>query len=35
LFVCKDGQDVQVGFPNGMIDALQDGAEFGRCAHID
>jgi hypothetical protein len=35
VFVCENGQDVQVGFPNGMIDALQAGAEFGRCAHID
>jgi hypothetical protein len=35
LFVCDDGVDVQVGFPNGMVDALNAGAEFGRCAHID
>jgi len=35
LFVCKDGMDVQTGFPNGLVEELQAGAEFGRCAHID
>ena len=35
IFVCKNGQDIQTGFPNGLVNALKKGAEFGRCAHID
>ena len=35
LFVCKDGVDVQTGFPNGLREEMAAGAEFGRCAHID
>ncbi len=35
IFVCEDGRDVQVGFPNGLISKLKKGAAFGRCAHID
>jgi hypothetical protein len=35
VFVCKDGVDIQTGFPNGMVNQLNNGAEFGRCAHID
>ena len=35
LFVCKDGVDVQTGFPNGLVEEMQAGAEFGRCAHLD
>jgi hypothetical protein len=35
VFVCEDGRDIQTGFPNGLVNALKQGAEFGRCAHID
>ena len=35
LFVCKDGVDVQTGFPNGLLEEMAAGAEFGRCDHID
>ena len=35
VFVCEDGKDVQVGFPNGLVSKLEKGAEFGRCAHLD
>ena len=35
VYVCKDGESVQTGFPNGMFEELAAGAEFGRCEHID
>lgn len=35
VYVCEDGVSVQTGFPNGLFDKLAEGAEFGRCEHID
>ncbi|MEJ2604960.1 MAG: carboxypeptidase-like regulatory domain-containing protein, partial [Gammaproteobacteria bacterium] len=35
VFVCRDGADLQTGFPNGLREELAAGAEFGRCAHLD
>ena len=35
VFVCQNGTDIQTGFPNGMLNKLAAGAEFGRCAHLD
>ena len=35
VFVCRDGADIQTGYPNGMRTQLEAGAEFGRCAHLD
>ena len=35
VFVCEDGRSVQTGFPNGLFDKLAEGAEFGRCEHLD
>ncbi|GAB1048052.1 MAG: hypothetical protein WAqPseu_23020 [Shewanella algae] len=34
-FVCRDGQDVQLSFPKQVVAAVKDGAEFGRCAHLN
>ena len=35
VYVCENGVSVQTGFPNGLFDKLAEGAEFGRCEHID
>lgn len=35
VFVCKDGQSVGTDFPEGMLEELSDGAEFGRCEFLD
>lgn len=35
VYVCDNGVSVQVGFPNGLRDAMEDGAEFGRCEFLD
>ena len=35
VYVCDDGESVQVGFPNGLRNAMADGAEFGRCEFLD
>lgn len=35
VYVCEDGVSVQAGFPNGLIDKIAEGAEFGRCEHLD
>jgi hypothetical protein len=35
VYVCVDGQSVQVGFPNGLRNAIEEGAEFGRCEFLD
>jgi hypothetical protein len=35
VYVCKDGTSVQTGFPNGMRNMIEEGAEFGRCEFID
>ena len=34
VFVCENGKSVQTPFPEGMIEHLQNGAEFGRCEMI-
>lgn len=34
-FVCKNGQDREVSFPKQLIAEVKNGAEFGRCAHLD
>jgi hypothetical protein len=34
VFVCKAGLSTQVGFPNGLRDAVGAGAEFGRCEFL-
>ena len=35
VYVCQNGASVQTGFPNGMFAKLAQGAEFGRCEHLD
>jgi hypothetical protein len=35
VIVCKDGSDFATDFPVGMMELINDGAEFGRCAFID
>ena len=35
VYVCNNGTSVQVGFPNGLRDAIAEGAEFGRCEFLD
>jgi len=35
VFVCEDGHSVQTPFPEGTIEHLNNGAEFGRCEFID
>lgn len=32
-FVCKDGVDQELSFPKQVVEAVQKGALFGRCAH--
>ncbi|MCA0900288.1 MULTISPECIES: zinc metalloprotease [Microbulbifer] len=34
-FVCDGGEDREVKFPNQLIAEIKDGAEFGRCAHLN
>ena len=35
VFVCANGKSRQVGFPNGLRNAVSQGAEFGRCEFLD
>jgi hypothetical protein len=35
VFVCHKGKSIQVGFPNGLISRVQQGAEVGRCEFLD
>jgi len=35
VYVCENGVSVQTGFPNGLFEKLAEGAEFGRCEHLD
>lgn len=35
VYVCEDGESVQTGFPNGLRDKIADGAQLGRCEHLD
>lgn len=35
VFVCKKGKSVSTNFPEGVINAVRQGAEFGRCEHLD
>jgi hypothetical protein len=35
VFVCLYGVDIATGFPEGAVDWIRNGAEFGRCAFID
>jgi hypothetical protein len=35
VYVCDGGDSVQVGFPNGLREAVAEGAEFGRCEFLD
>ncbi len=34
-FVCDNGMDVELPFPHKVIEAVERGAQFGRCAFID
>ncbi|QYJ77031.1 hypothetical protein [Shewanella sp. FJAT-52076] len=34
-FVCDNGTDRELSFPKQVVQAVQAGAEFGRCAHIN
>ncbi|WP_100643676.1 hypothetical protein [Alteromonas facilis] len=34
-FVCENGVDKELGFPKQVVSAVEKGAEFGRCAHLD
>ncbi len=34
VFVCKDGNDISTDFPKGLVQEIEGGAEFGRCAHL-
>ena len=35
VYVCQEGVSTQTGFPNGLREAIAEGAEFGRCEFID
>lgn len=35
IYVCEDGESVQTGFPNGLRDKIADGAQLGRCEHLN
>ncbi len=35
VYVCDNGESVQVGFPNGLRNAMAEGAGFGRCEFLD
>ena len=34
VYVCENGASVKTGFPNGLINKVKSGAEFGRCEHL-
>lgn len=34
VYVCENGASVKTGFPNGLINKVEAGAEFGRCEHL-
>ncbi len=35
VYVCENGASVKTGFPNGLINKVNSGAEFGRCEHLN
>ncbi|PHJ42887.1 hypothetical protein [Vibrio sp. PID17_43] len=35
VYVCENGSSVKTGFPNGLIQKVKSGAEFGRCEHLN
>ncbi len=34
VYVCENGASVKTGFPNGLVNKVKAGAEFGRCEHL-
>ncbi len=34
-FVCENGVDMELSFPKQVVQAVKQGAEFGRCAHLN
>ncbi|MGY0617315.1 hypothetical protein [Vibrio sp. FJH11] len=34
VYVCENGASVKTGFPNGLVNKIKSGAEFGRCEHL-
>lgn len=34
VYVCENGASVKTGFPNGLVNKVKSGAEFGRCEHL-
>lgn len=34
VYVCENGASIKTGFPNGLVNKVKAGAEFGRCEHL-
>ncbi|MGY0617766.1 hypothetical protein [Vibrio sp. FJH11] len=34
VYVCENGNSIKTGFPNGLINKVKGGAEFGRCEEL-
>ncbi len=34
VYVCENGNSIKTGFPNGLVNKVKAGAEFGRCEHL-
>ncbi|QYJ73682.1 hypothetical protein [Shewanella sp. FJAT-52076] len=35
VYVCENGSSIKTGFPNGLINKVKSGAQFGRCEHLN